>query len=167
MVKIKGFKFLKIVKNASILLIFGVKKQLMKRIYHTKYEQNRSIFDEVQKFGPGSKFLKIVRFGSNLVWAILLVSWFHTPNMSKIRAFLTMSKILDPIFLTIRKNASPNFWYVATNTLIYLKSGPKLSGKWRNIGLIFYWSVIFQMLTVLVCLSLGPNYLTRTDHHWD
>ena len=45
MVKIKGFKFFKIVKNASILLIFGVKKKLIKRIYHTKYEQNQSIFD--------------------------------------------------------------------------------------------------------------------------
>ena len=52
MVKIKGFKFLKIVKNASILLIFDVKKQFIKRIYHTKYEQNWSIFDNVQNFGP-------------------------------------------------------------------------------------------------------------------
>ena len=52
MVKIKGFKFLKIVKNASILLIFGVKKQLIKKIYHTKYEQNQSIFDNFQKFEP-------------------------------------------------------------------------------------------------------------------
>ena len=51
MVKIKGFKFLKIVKNASILLIFGVKKQLIKRIYHTKYEQNQSIFGIFQNFG--------------------------------------------------------------------------------------------------------------------
>ena len=46
MVKIKGFKFLKIVKNAPILLIFGVKKQLTKTFLHTKYEQNRGIFDD-------------------------------------------------------------------------------------------------------------------------
>ena len=52
MVKIKGFKFLKIVKNAPILLIFGMKKQLTKRIHHTKYEKNWSIFDDAQNFGP-------------------------------------------------------------------------------------------------------------------
>ena len=87
--------------------------------------------------------------------------------MSQIGAFLTMSKILDPIFLTIRKNSIPNFLNVAINRLIYLKSGPKLSGNPRHIGFIFDWNVIFQMLTVLACLGLGPNYLTRTDHHRD
>ena len=45
-----GSKNLDIVKNARILLIFGVWKQLMKRLYHTKTEQNRTIYDEVQKF---------------------------------------------------------------------------------------------------------------------
>ena len=29
------------------------------------------------------------------------------------------------------------------------------------------WNVIFHMHTVLACLGLGPNYLTRTDHHRD
>ena len=87
--------------------------------------------------------------------------------MSTIGAFLTMSKILDPIFLTIRKNAIPNFLNVAINRLIYLKSGPKLSDNPRHIGFIFDWNVIFQMITVLACLGLGPNYLTRTDHHRD
>ena len=50
--KIKGSKVLEIVKNGPILLIFGVKNQLTKRIVHTKYEQNRSIFDNFQNFGP-------------------------------------------------------------------------------------------------------------------
>ena len=52
MVKIKGFKFLKIVKNAPILLIFGVIKSFHELFSHTKYEHNRSIFDNVQNFGP-------------------------------------------------------------------------------------------------------------------
>ena len=78
-----------------------------------------------------------------------------------------MSKNLDSIILTIRKKGLPYFSYVATNRLIYHKSGPKLSGNPRHIGFIFDWNVIFQMLAVLVCLGLDPNYLTRTDHHWD
>ena len=40
------------VKNAPILLIFGVSNSFGELIFHTKYEQNRSIFDNVQKFGP-------------------------------------------------------------------------------------------------------------------
>ena len=87
--------------------------------------------------------------------------------MRKIGAVLTMSKILDQIFLTIRKNTILNFGYVAINRLIYLKSGPKLTGNPRHIGFVFDWDVIFQMLTVLAFLGLGPNYLTRTDHHRD
>ena len=110
---------------------------------------------------------KMLRFGSNLVWWILFMSCFRTQSMSKIRAFLTFSKILGPIILTIRKNVALNFWYFATNGLIYLKSGPKLSGQSRNIELIFDWDIIFQKVTVRMCLGLGPNYLTRIDHHWD
>ena len=68
MVKIKGFKFLKIVKNASILLIFGVKKQLIKKIYHTKYEQNQSIFDNFQNFGPFYFDNKEIRYPKFLMW---------------------------------------------------------------------------------------------------
>ena len=120
-----------------------------------------------QKFGPRSNNLKNAPI--LLISGVMnfLMSCFHTPNMSTIGAFLTMSKILDPIFLTIRKNSIPNFLNVAINRLIYLKSGPKLSGNPRHIGFIFDWNVIFQMLTVLACLGLGPNYLTRTDHHRD
>ena len=44
-VKIIGPKILKMVKNAPILLIFGVLKQLMKRILDTKFQQDRSIFE--------------------------------------------------------------------------------------------------------------------------
>ena len=40
------------VKNAPILLIFCVNKYFGKLILHTKYEQNRSIFDHFQNFGP-------------------------------------------------------------------------------------------------------------------
>ena len=108
---------------------------------------------------------KMLRFGSNLVWWILWMSCFSTPNMSKIGAFLTFLKILGPIILPIRKKAPPNFWYVALNRLIYLKSGPKLSGQCRNIEFVFDWDVIFQKVTVRMCLGLGPNYLTRIDHH--
>ena len=51
-VKKIGSKILDIVKNAPILLIFGVWKRLKKRIHHTKYEQNWSMFDNVKNFGP-------------------------------------------------------------------------------------------------------------------
>ena len=52
------FKFLDLdpfwdfVKNGPILLIFGVMKSFNELFSHTKYEQNRSIFDNVQNFGP-------------------------------------------------------------------------------------------------------------------
>ena len=76
---------------------------------------------------------KIVRFCSHLVWRSFLVSCFFTPNMSKIRAFLTIFKTLDPFILTKRKNCIPNFYYVARKSLIYLKIGPKVlcnNGHW-------------------------------------
>ena len=38
-------------KNAPILLIFYMKRQLTKMIAYVKYEQNRSIFDNAQNFG--------------------------------------------------------------------------------------------------------------------
>ena len=41
-----------IVKNAPIWLKFGVSNAFGELISHTKYEQNRSIFDDVQNFGP-------------------------------------------------------------------------------------------------------------------
>ena len=65
----------------------------MKRIHHTKYEHNRSIFDIVQKFVSNSKLSKMLQICSNSTWWIHLMSWFHTTNMRKIGAFLTMSKI--------------------------------------------------------------------------
>ena len=46
------------VKNAPILLILGVRKQLMERIHHTKYEQDRSIFENLD-LGP--KFWDFVK----------------------------------------------------------------------------------------------------------
>ena len=33
------------------------------------------------------------------------------------------------------------------------------------LGLVFDWDVIFQKLTVQLCLGFVPNYLTRIDHH--
>ena len=65
----------------------------MKRIHHTKYEHNRSIFDIVQKFVSNSKLSKMLQICSNSTWWIHFVSWFHTTNMRNIRAFLTKSKI--------------------------------------------------------------------------
>ena len=47
-----GPKFWDFVKNAPILLIFGVIKPFDELFSHTKYEHNRSIFDNVQNFGP-------------------------------------------------------------------------------------------------------------------
>ena len=47
-----GSKFLDIVKNAPIWLKFGVSNAFDELISHNKYEQNRSIFDDVQNFGP-------------------------------------------------------------------------------------------------------------------
>ena len=47
-----GPKFWDFVKNAPILLIFGVIKSFHELFSHTKYEHNRSIFDNVQNFGP-------------------------------------------------------------------------------------------------------------------
>ena len=87
------------VKNGPILLIFGVWNQLMKRINHTKFQQNRTIFGPDQKFwdfflsGP-----KVLRFCSNFVWWILWMSWFHTPNMSKIGSFLGRIKNFGTFF---------------------------------------------------------------------
>ena len=50
--KIKGFKVLEIVKNTPILLTFDVSNSFGELISHTKYEQNWSIFDNFQNFGP-------------------------------------------------------------------------------------------------------------------
>ena len=50
------------------------------------------------QFGPWSKFLDIVKNALSLFKLgviIFFVSWFHTPNRSKSRAFLTTPKILD------------------------------------------------------------------------
>ena len=65
--------------------------------------------------------------------------------MSKIGAFLTMSKILDPFFLTIRKNNVPKLKYVTINRLIYPRGHPKVLrniGHWDPflIGLIFSYA---------------------------
>ena len=51
-VKIIGPKIFKKVKNAPILLIFGVVKYFGELFLHTKYELNRSIFDIFENFGP-------------------------------------------------------------------------------------------------------------------
>ena len=69
-------------------------KSTHKKNYHTQFEQTWSIFDNVQKFVPRSKLSKLLRFCSNSMSWILFVSWFYWPNMSKFRAFLTMSKML-------------------------------------------------------------------------
>ena len=160
------FRIVKIIgSNALILLIFCVPKQLINSIHHTKFEQNRSIFDLARVFSEPSKCSKMLRSCSNFVWWILFMSCFGTPNMSKIGAFLTFLKILGPIILMIPKNAALNFWYFATNRLIYLTSGPKLSGQCRNIELVFDWDIIFQKVTVRMCLGLGQNYLTMIGHH--
>ena len=47
-----GPKFWDFTKNAPILLIFGVIKPFDELFLHTKYEHNRSIFDNAQNFGP-------------------------------------------------------------------------------------------------------------------
>ena len=47
-----GPKFWDFVKNALILLIFGVMNSFSVSLLHIKYEQNRSIFDDAQNFGP-------------------------------------------------------------------------------------------------------------------
>ena len=73
-VKKIGSKILDIVKNAQIVLIFGVWKQLMKRLYHTKYEQNRTIFDEVPKFwAQVQKFENYSDFAH--IWCDEVFSW--------------------------------------------------------------------------------------------
>ena len=51
-VKIIGSKVLEMVKYAMIWLKFGVKKSFPELFWHTKYEPNRSIFANVQNFGP-------------------------------------------------------------------------------------------------------------------
>ena len=45
-------KVLEIVKSGLILLIFGVSKSFGELIFHTKYEQNWTIFDNLLNFGP-------------------------------------------------------------------------------------------------------------------
>ena len=133
-----------------------------------KFEQNWSIFDKVPKFGPESKFLKLVRFCSNFTEKNLLVSCFHTPNMSKIGALLTMPKILDPFILTIRKNGIPNFWYVAWKRLIYLKKGPKLRWKWGQRDPFLTGTPYFRglkMAAVPKQVGLGPKFFRLRNHH--
>ena len=100
----------------------GIKKQSL-----TKNEKVYRYEDDVQKFGPrpGPNFQKC----SDLMWSIFLISWFITPNMTKIGAFFTISKFLDSIILMIWKNAITNFWYFAKNKLIYQKSGPNNQAK--------------------------------------
>ena len=88
----------------------------------------------------------MLRFCSYLVWWILFLSRFHILNMSKIGECLTMSKILDPIFLTIRKKSPLNFWYVALNRQIYLEKWSKSTGQHWALGAIFDWDTIFLML---------------------
>ena len=64
--------------------------------YHTQFEQTQSIFDNVQKFGPRSfGHCQICSEFAQIGCDIFFVSWFHTPNRSKIGAFLTTPKILD------------------------------------------------------------------------
>ena len=50
--KLSWFENLGMVKNALILLIFGVSKYFGKLIFSTQYEQNRTIFDHFQNFRP-------------------------------------------------------------------------------------------------------------------
>ena len=47
-----GPNFWDFVKNALILLIFGVMNSFHESFLHTKYEQNRSTFDNAQNFEP-------------------------------------------------------------------------------------------------------------------
>ena len=157
-----------IAKSALILLIFGVWKYLTKRFFFPKLEQNRSIFDKVPKFGPGSKFLELVRFCSNFGKRNLKMSYFHTPNMSKIGALLTMPKILNPIFLTIRKKVSPNFWYVAWKRLIYPGSDPKVvwnNGIWDLFLIGQVLKLNLELATVPKRLGLGPKFFHLKNHH--
>ena len=116
-------------------------------------------------FGASSKML---RFCSNFRKRSILVSRFHTPNMSKIEALLTMPKILDPIFLTMRRKRLPNFYYVVRKWLIYLENGLKVLG---NIG---HWDPFLTGTPYFRCLEmaampkrsgLGPKFFRLRNHH--
>ena len=52
MPKLSWFQDLEMVKNALILLIFSVMNSFLESFLYTKYEQNRSTFDDAQNFGP-------------------------------------------------------------------------------------------------------------------
>ena len=69
--------WVQIFKNAPILLIFGVMNSFPESFLHTKYEQNRSTFDNAQNFEPNffdntekgqSKFLICCLKKANLPW---------------------------------------------------------------------------------------------------
>ena len=114
------------------------------------------------------KWSKMLWFCSYLVWWILSLSCFHTPNMSKIGAFLTMPKILDPIFLTIRKNRNPKLKYVAINRLIYPKNDPKVlwDGGPKYLFLIGQGPFLYlDLVTVPKRLGLGPKFFHLRNHH--
>ena len=88
--------------------------------------------------------------------------------MSKIGALLTMPKILDLIFLTIRKNSNPKFKYVAINSLIKPRNDPKVlrdDGKKYPFligqGLFLY----LDLVTVPKRLGLGPKFFHLRNHH--
>ena len=121
--------------------------------------------DSGPNFGTLSKML---RFCSNFGKRNLLVSYFHTPNMSKIGALLTMPKILDPIFLTIRKINNPKLKYVARKWLICLKNCPKVLGNIGHCDPFLTGTPYFRWLKTAAVpkrLGLGPKFFHLRNHH--
>ena len=123
-------------------------------------------------FGPGPKFFDLVEKCSDLAQILakknLFVSCFYTSNMSKIGALLTMPKILDPIFLTIRKINNPKLKYVARRWLICLKNCPKVLGNIGHCVPFLTGTPYFRWLktaTVPKRLGLGPKFFRLRNHH--
>ena len=144
------------------------KNDSLKEFISPNMSQIGAFLTKSQKFGPRSKFSKMLRFCSHLVWWILSLRRFYTPNMSKIGALLTMPKILNPIFLTIRKKVSPNFWYVAWKRLIYPGRDPKVvwnNGLWDLFLIGQVLKLNLELATVPKQLGLGPKFFHLRNHH--
>ena len=63
------------------------------------------------------------------------------------------------------QNPAPKFFICSYSMPNLPLKRAKVSGQRRALGPIFDWDVKFEKLTVQMCLGLGPNYLTRIDHH--
>ena len=117
-----GPKFWNFVKNAPILLIFGVIKPFDELFSHTKYEPNRSIFDNVQK---GMVLNWISRVIGDYFWLFNTGFWF---------------------WWLLHILAYPIHPVEASNLNILVKKFPKMGKFWQKSGHEKYFHTYWRMV---------------------